>query len=640
QPGLPCPVCGSTEHPRAQVSEAVDSMLEALEAHALGCRKALDELLQKQAGESTQQQLATQALVEIDADLSQLADERLAAQDLWDARAPQAGCAGLAPDQREGWLAREQAATQAGLHALELREAVLRQQLREREQARLALDAARAERDLLLQQVQARQQQAALGSQQLQSERQQLARIEQETEALLCQLDAAFPRAAWREQWLADAQDYCQRLRQQVQEWTRARERADALQGGLQGLAQEAVSRQQAQDQASRLEQAQALALQQVETELADYHQQRDELFGGRPAGEVAAALQGDADRSDALQAASLEALQQSRQQQARLLEAQHQTGLRGAQQEAARQQAEQALQRWLEDFNASTAGLEANPALAPADLADLLAIPTENIARERQQLQQIDDAVRQAQAVLADRTATLERHLASREQIEEADVLEQRAAEVAQQFKAAGETQARIKLELAQDDDRLARSAGIRQRIEAQSARTRTWEQLGELIGSADGKKFRNFAQQLTLDLLLGYANEHLQGLTRRYRIERLRDSLGLLVVDQDMGDELRSVHSLSGGESFLVSLALALGLASLSSHRVRVESLFIDEGFGSLDAESLNVAIDALDRLQAMGRKVGVISHVQEMTERIGVRVRVARLSGGASRIVVEGR
>jgi exonuclease SbcC len=615
-------------------------MLEALEAHALGCRKALDELLQKQAGESTQQQLATQALVEIDADLSQLADERLAAQDLWDARAPQAGCAGLAPDQREGWLAREQAATQAGLHALELREAVLRQQLREREQARLALDAARAERDLLLQQVQARQQQAALGSQQLQSERQQLARIEQETEALLCQLDAAFPRAAWREQWLADAQDYCQRLRQQVQEWTRARERADALQGGLQGLAQEAVSRQQAQDQASRLEQAQALALQQVETELADYHQQRDELFGGRPAGEVAAALQGDADRSDALQAASLEALQQSRQQQARLLEAQHQTGLRGAQQEAARQQAEQALQRWLEDFNASTAGLEANPALAPADLADLLAIPTENIARERQQLQQIDDAVRQAQAVLADRTATLERHLASREQIEEADVLEQRAAEVAQQFKAAGETQARIKLELAQDDDRLARSAGIRQRIEAQSARTRTWEQLGELIGSADGKKFRNFAQQLTLDLLLGYANEHLQGLTRRYRIERLRDSLGLLVVDQDMGDELRSVHSLSGGESFLVSLALALGLASLSSHRVRVESLFIDEGFGSLDAESLNVAIDALDRLQAMGRKVGVISHVQEMTERIGVRVRVARLSGGASRIVVEGR
>jgi exonuclease SbcC len=102
-------------------------------------------------------------------------------------------------------------------------------------------------------------------------------------------------------------------------------------------------------------------------------------------------------------------------------------------------------------------------------------------------------------------------------------------------------------------------------------------------------------------------------------------------------MGDEIRSVHSLSGGESFLVSLALALGLASLSSNRVRVESLFIDEGFGSLDADTLRVAMDALDNLQALGRKVGVISHVQDMTERIGVQIQVRRQSGGQSRIEV---
>jgi len=135
----------------------------------------------------------------------------------------------------------------------------------------------------------------------------------------------------------------------------------------------------------------------------------------------------------------------------------------------------------------------------------------------------------------------------------------------------------------------------------------------------------------------LLGYGNSHLQSLSRRYRLQRIKDTLGLLVVDQDMGDEVRSVHSLSGGESFLVSLALALGLASLSSHRVKVESLFIDEGFGSLDAESLRVAMDALDNLQALGRKVGVISHVQEMTERIGTKVQVMRTAGGVSRIVV---
>lgn len=135
--------------------------------------------------------------------------------------------------------------------------------------------------------------------------------------------------------------------------------------------------------------------------------------------------------------------------------------------------------------------------------------------------------------------------------------------------------------------------------------------------IGFADGKKFGSYAQQCTLDVLIGYANRHLVDLSRRYRLERVKETLSLPIVDQDIEDERRSVHSLSGGESFLVSLAIALGLASLSSNRVRVESLFIDEEFGSLDAETLLVAMDALDNLQSQGRKVGVISHVQEMTE-----------------------
>jgi len=141
---------------------------------------------------------------------------------------------------------------------------------------------------------------------------------------------------------------------------------------------------------------------------------------------------------------------------------------------------------------------------------------------------------------------------------------------------------------------------------------------------------------------VLLGYANAHLHQLARRYQLERIahasNPSLGLMVRDQDMGGELRSVHSLSGGESFLVSLALALGLASLSSNRVRVESLFIDEGFGSLDSETLRVAMDALDGLQSMGRKVGVISHVQEMTERIATRILVQPSAGGRSTITVQ--
>jgi len=192
-----------------------------------------------------------------------------------------------------------------------------------------------------------------------------------------------------------------------------------------------------------------------------------------------------------------------------------------------------------------------------------------------------------------------------------------------------------RLDLALAQDDARRQGTTALRGELAAQEAICKVWEQLSSLIGAADGKKFRNYAQQMTLDVLLGYANRHLNALSRRYRLQRIADTLALLVVDQDMGDEQRSVHSLSGGESFLVSLALALGLASLSSNRVRVESLFIDEGFGSLDADTLRIAMDALDSLQSQGRKVGVISHVQEMTERIAVKIWVQRTTGGQSRV-----
>ena len=148
-----------------------------------------------------------------------------------------------------------------------------------------------------------------------------------------------------------------------------------------------------------------------------------------------------------------------------------------------------------------------------------------------------------------------------------------------------------------------------------------------------SDGAKFRRIAQGYTLDILLNYANVQLRELTRRYRLERVPETLALQVIDRDMCDEVRTVHSLSGGESFLVSLALALGLSSLSSNRMRVESLFIDEGFGSLDAETLRVAMDALESLRTQGRKIGVISHVQEMTERIPVRICVNRAGNGRS-------
>jgi exonuclease SbcC len=195
-----------------------------------------------------------------------------------------------------------------------------------------------------------------------------------------------------------------------------------------------------------------------------------------------------------------------------------------------------------------------------------------------------------------------------------------------------------RIKLEA----DAAARETvgSLRPVISSQEEKTRLWQGINELIGSADGKKFRSFAQSLTLDLLLSLANEHLQSLAPRFAVMRVPASeMELQMVDRDMGDDIRSVNNISGGESFLVSLALALGLSSLASGTTRIGSLFIDEGFGSLDQDTLDVALSTLDALQASGRMVGVISHVAGLTERIGTRIEVKPCGGGRSRVQVKG-
>lgn len=200
---------------------------------------------------------------------------------------------------------------------------------------------------------------------------------------------------------------------------------------------------------------------------------------------------------------------------------------------------------------------------------------------------------------------------------------------------KTARQTQ--IDVLLSQHERGLKKIKVFEKELAEKAALAENWKKLNELFGSADGAKFKVLAQGYTLEVLLGYANRHLQELSQRYVLQRVPDTLALQVADMDMLGEVRAVHSLSGGESFLISLALALGLSSLSSHRMNVESLFIDEGFGSLDVDTLRVAMDALERLQMQGRKIGVISHVTEMTERIATQVRVVRCGSGRSRVEV---
>lgn len=189
----------------------------------------------------------------------------------------------------------------------------------------------------------------------------------------------------------------------------------------------------------------------------------------------------------------------------------------------------------------------------------------------------------------------------------------------------------------------RLQENAAARERlkeqqqaIEAQQRECRRWDALHALIGSADGKKYRNFAQGLTFEMMIGHANRQLQKMSDRYLL--VRDGaqpLELNVMDNYQAGEVRSTRNLSGGESFIVSLALALGLSQMSSCNVRVDSLFLDEGFGTLDEEALDIALDTLSGLQQDGKLIGVISHVQALKERIATRIVVQPVTGGRSRI-----
>ena len=175
---------------------------------------------------------------------------------------------------------------------------------------------------------------------------------------------------------------------------------------------------------------------------------------------------------------------------------------------------------------------------------------------------------------------------------------------------------------------------------INQQRNHTEEWKALHQLIGSSDGKKFRNFAQGLTFNIMVAHANEQLKKMSDRYLL--IADSeqpLMLNVMDNYQGGQIRTSKNLSGGESFIISLSLALGLSNMASHRMQVDSLFLDEGFGTLDEEALDVALDTLTNLQQSGKLIGVISHIQALKDRISSQIQVVPQTGGISKIIGAG-
>ena len=289
----------------------------------------------------------------------------------------------------------------------------------------------------------------------------------------------------------------------------------------------------------------------------------------------------------------------------------------------------------------AATAWLSALAASPFADLNAFLAalLPAEEHQRLRQVKEQRQQAKQQAEAVLK---AAHEKQTRLQEQALTPTLLAELDANLAlleTQRRTLSEQVGAQRALLSSDEQRRLSQQTLFAQIGEQTAEADIWQRLDSLIGSARGDKFRKFAQGLTLDHLLHLANRHLARLHGRYLLRRKSTSeLELDIVDSWQGDAARDTRTLSGGESFLVSLALALALSDLVCHKTSIDSLFLDEGFGTLDGDTLDIALNALDTLNASGKMIGIISHVEGLKERIPAQIKVDKGGGiGHSRLSI---
>jgi DNA repair protein SbcC/Rad50 len=269
----------------------------------------------------------------------------------------------------------------------------------------------------------------------------------------------------------------------------------------------------------------------------------------------------------------------------------------------------------------------------------ELLATSATDVNALKTLLDTIDRAVRDAETTLNDRRSALDALSAGEDEIADHETLTQGLAQITNELNQANQDIGNKQGRITSDDALRVTAADIRREADEMAAELAIWQQVEDAIGSANGDRFRTFAQSFTLDQLVQLANDHLNSFSKRYQLSRSQEAdLSLHVVDNEMGEEHRAIRSLSGGERFLVSLSLALSLAGLEGNEFSVDTLFIDEGFGALDADTLDIAITALETLHGQGRKVGVITHVAAMIESIPVQVKVVKLGGGSSIVRLE--
>jgi len=614
QDDQPCPVCGSSEHPYHQPEALLQSLGRHDESEQANAQQVVDQLKEKLIELRAEVGGVIAQQKELLQQQEQLATQQQALAPSLDAHPQSAQLFNQDADKRDAWLARQNE---------QLNQSITQDEQRQSALLTLQQDAARLTQQL--RQAETAHQQAAqhLSNQQreLSSDRQ---RLDEELTAF-GNLLPADTLEALRQEPAATFMQLDRQIAERLAQVEQHKEEQTEQQQRQQTLEKE-QDRQQTRAQ-------QLLSVEQQFTALTEQQhtcqQKLAQLLGEHSSAEHwQQQLEQAVEQARNTETATAQELQNVRTQLVQI-----------AAELKAQQERLQALENEEQDLAGKIADWRArHPELDDGGLEDLLRVDDAQVAELRQRLQHNEKAIEQAKVLLQERDQRLVDHQTQHNGNLDAEQLASALAELQNQFNLSEQQCAELRAEQAEDQRRQNANQALAQQIASAYAEYQRWARLSALIGSATGDTFRKIAQAYNLDLLVHHANVQLRQLVKRYRLKRGGSMLGLLVMDTEMGDELRSVHSLSGGETFLVSLALALGLASMASSTLKIESLFIDEGFGSLDPESLQLAMDALDGLQAQGRKVAVISHVQEMHERIPVQIQVQRQGNGLSTLEVK--
>lgn len=618
--GEPCPLCGALEHPGVGVIDATAAALKEQHTKLVTRQGELNEEEARQRATSATKATRAAEMVE---EAGRWAGELATAAASWRAL----GADGEALDELAAtWLAGEQARVDGEAKAIAELETVVLKLRKDSAAARKARDEAVSAADKARDALKRAEEAAAATKEQLDQGRGQQGEHRTVLETTAKNLAGALSEVPdWRSSLEDDPARFVAHWTQLVEE---AAKKAQAHKSAQATLAE--ITTQQ-EVQASELrgatqQEAELLAEQkQQAAELDEQRRERAPLLGGETVAQVEATLQ--------VALKTCEEAHQTADAQARRSKEE------ATKKEAARKHAEEAAEKASREQEAAAAALRRAIQEFGIDLETLrarLAYSDAWLAAERDALKKLD--LRRAAEANAVETSQkdLSEHQAKGAPEEALEVIKATLSELESQYGAQIQRLGGLQQQIKQDDDN--RRQGEEKALALAQAReaARPWLKLNELIGSGEGKVFSRFAQSLTLELLLAHANGELSRLAPRYVLQRIAaEDLELQVVDRDMGDEIRSTASLSGGETFLVSLALALGLSSLASERVRIRSLFIDEGFGTLDPQTLESALATLDALQSEGRKIGLISHVPGLAERIGVQVLVEPQGLGASTV-----